>query len=257
MMALSHVVVAPSRNQRRSLRTRLVSQFGHPRGIAGRLAGWVMAHRRSNRWRNAWTVDLLDLQPGGRVLEIGFGPGLSLHWIASRVGTLGFVAGIDLSDTMLSQAQHRNRVAVASGRMDLRVASVTDPPDFGASFDAVLAVNTIGFWPDPASRFREIRERLIPGGRFAVTMQPRSKGATAATHTTVATGDSRRNCAPLVSWTWPLTRSTWSLRRSVSSGFEEKRLVEREAIHRHRLSGAPHSNDSDVPVAQWDSAPVF
>lgn len=180
-MVPSHVAVATSRTQERSLRTRLVSQFGHPRGIAGRLAGWVMAYRPSNRRRNAWTVDLLDLQPGGRVLEIGFGPGLSLHRIASRVGTPGLVAGIDLSDTMLSQAQHRNRVAVASARMDLRVASVTHLPDFGASFDAVLAVKTIGFWPDLPSRSREIRERLVPEGRFAVTMQPRSKGATAAT----------------------------------------------------------------------------
>jgi hypothetical protein len=28
---------------------RVVRQFGHPRGIAGRAAGWVMAHRPSNR----------------------------------------------------------------------------------------------------------------------------------------------------------------------------------------------------------------
>lgn len=165
----------------KSLRSWLVGQFGHPRGVAGRLAGWVMAHRPSNRQRNAWTVDLLNVQAGARVLEIGFGPGLSLQRLASRVGTTGFVAGIDLSDTMLSQAQHRNRVAVASRRMDLRVASVTRLPDFGTPFDAVLAVNTVGFWPDLPSQLRKIHDQLAPGGRFAVTMQPRSKGATAAT----------------------------------------------------------------------------
>ena len=93
MMVPSYVAVATSQTQERSLRTWLVSQFGHPRGIAGRLAGWVMAHRPSNRRRNAWTVDLLDLQPGERVLDIGFGPVLSLHRIAARVGTPGFVAG--------------------------------------------------------------------------------------------------------------------------------------------------------------------
>ena len=156
MMAPSHVAVATSRTKGRSLRTWLVSQFGNPRGIAGRLAGSAMAHRPSNRRRNAWTVDLLDLQPGGRVLEIGFGPGLSLHRIASRVGTPGFVAGIDLSDTMLGQAQHRNHLAVESRRMDLRVASVTHVPDFGTGFDVVLAVNTIGFWPDVPSRWLKV-----------------------------------------------------------------------------------------------------
>ena len=140
-----------------------------------------MAHRPSNRRRNAWTVELLDLQPGGRVLEIGFGPGLSLHRIASRVGATGFVAGIDLSNTMLSQARRRNCAAVAAGRMELRLASVAHLPDFGTSFDAVIAVNTVGFWPDIPSQFHKIGERLGPEGRFAVTMQPRSKGATAAT----------------------------------------------------------------------------
>lgn len=173
--------LARGRVQHRSLRTWLVGQFGHPRGVAGRLAGCIMAHRPSNRRRNAWTVDLLDVQPGSRVLEIGFGPGLSLHRLASRVGRTGLVAGVDLSATMLRQARHRNRAAVASGRMDLRVASVADLPDFGTPFEAVLAVNTVGFWPDRLVQFRKVRGLLVPRGRFAVTLQPRSKGATAAT----------------------------------------------------------------------------
>lgn len=163
------------------LRAWLVGQFGHPRGVAGRLAGWIMAHRPSNRRRNAWAVDLLNVQPAWRVLEIGFGPGLSLHRLASRVGPKGLVAGIDISVTMLRQARRRNRAAVASGRMHLRQASVTDLPRFGEAFDAILAVNTVGFWPDRPGQFRAIRAELVPGGLFAVTVQPRSRGATAAT----------------------------------------------------------------------------
>jgi hypothetical protein len=48
---------------------RLVDQFGHPCGLPGRLAGWEMALRPSNRKRNAWAVSLLDVQPSDRVLE--------------------------------------------------------------------------------------------------------------------------------------------------------------------------------------------
>jgi len=55
----------------------IVGQFAHPQGRAGRVAGWVMAHRPSNRQRNSWVVWLLDVQPTDRVLEIGFGPGLA------------------------------------------------------------------------------------------------------------------------------------------------------------------------------------
>ena len=61
-------------SQSRSFRVWLVGQFGRPTSAWGHVAGWIMAHRVSNRRRNRWTVDLLDLRPGERVLEIGFGP---------------------------------------------------------------------------------------------------------------------------------------------------------------------------------------
>ena len=63
---------------KRAVISAMVGQFGHPRGTAGSVAGWVMAHRSSNRRRNNWVVSLLDVQPGERVLEIGFGPGLAV-----------------------------------------------------------------------------------------------------------------------------------------------------------------------------------
>ena len=56
----------------------LVLQFGHPRGPLGRLVGWNMATRSSNVARSRWAVDLLDLQPTDRFLEVGCGPGVAL-----------------------------------------------------------------------------------------------------------------------------------------------------------------------------------
>ena len=55
-----------------SFQKDLVAQFHKPDGGMGQLAGWVMAHRRSNRRRNERTLELLDLQQHERVLEIGF-----------------------------------------------------------------------------------------------------------------------------------------------------------------------------------------
>ena len=37
---------------------KIRAQFGRPTGLGGRMAGWVMAHRSSNRRRNAWAVSL-------------------------------------------------------------------------------------------------------------------------------------------------------------------------------------------------------
>jgi hypothetical protein len=48
------------------------SQFGNPRGALGAVAGAVMAHRESNRRRNAWTVAQLAPAPTDHVLEIGY-----------------------------------------------------------------------------------------------------------------------------------------------------------------------------------------
>jgi ubiquinone/menaquinone biosynthesis C-methylase UbiE len=163
------------------LRTWATGHFARPAGVWGSLAGWVMALRPSNKRRNAWTVDLLELHAGQRVLEIGFGPGLSLARAAAKVGTTGFVAGIDVSDVMLAQATRRNISSIRQERMALHVAGVEDLPDLGDPFDAILAVNSVGFWPDRPVRLQELLTRLAPGGRLAITVQPRSRGATAET----------------------------------------------------------------------------
>ena len=80
------------------------ARFGRPTGLAGRAAGLLMAHRTSNRRRNAWAVSLLDVQRDDRVLELGFGPGLAIREL-SRIAAEGYVCGIDHSDPMLRQAR--------------------------------------------------------------------------------------------------------------------------------------------------------
>jgi ubiquinone/menaquinone biosynthesis C-methylase UbiE len=160
----------------------IVGQFGHPDGTAGRLAGWVMAHRPSNRQRNSWVVSMLDVQPTDRILEIGFGPGLAIVELSRRVGPAGHAYGIDHSDVMLRQATRRNAAAIRAGRVTLIRASVEDlPPALSGPFDAVLAVNSLGFWPSPTERLHELRRRLAPGARIAIASQPRCRGATMST----------------------------------------------------------------------------
>jgi ubiquinone/menaquinone biosynthesis C-methylase UbiE len=163
---------------RRRVLGTLVRQFGHPRGSAGQVVGWVMAHRRSNRQRNEWVVGLLDVKPTERVLEVGFGPGLAVAALACRAG---HVYGIDRSEVMVRQASRRNRAAIAAGEVELVHAPVDRLPSFDPPLDAVLAVNSVGFWPEPAQRLAELRGVLRPGGRIALASQPRCPGATRET----------------------------------------------------------------------------
>jgi SAM-dependent methyltransferase len=156
---------------------RLTTQFGRPRGLVGQVAGWVMAHRDSNRRRNRWVTSLLDIGPADRVLEIGFGPGIAISELAKRAG---HVYGIDHSEVMTRWARKHNAAAVAAGRVELVCASVDRLPDFGKPLDAVMAVNTVGFWPAPVERLREIRTLLRPGGYIALASQPRQPGTSTA-----------------------------------------------------------------------------
>jgi ubiquinone/menaquinone biosynthesis C-methylase UbiE len=158
----------------------ILSQFHHPRGLAGRLVGWEMTLRPSNRKRNVWAVSLMDVQPSDRVLEIGFGPGIAVRELARRA-TRGLVVGIDHSEAMRAQAARRNAAAIGAGRVSLMVAAVDDQPAFDRPFDKILAANNMGMWPEPAVRLKELGGLLRPGGLIAIVSQPRTPGATAET----------------------------------------------------------------------------
>lgn len=136
-----------------------------------------MAHRRSNQQRNSWAVSLLDVRPTDRVLEIGFGPGVGIAELAGHA-TRGQVYGIDHSEVMVQQAGRRNAAAIRAHRVHLVQAPVDRLPSFGEPLDAILAVNSAGFWPNPVERLRELRRLLRPGGRIALATQPRCPGAT-------------------------------------------------------------------------------
>jgi SAM-dependent methyltransferase len=182
------------------IRRAIVHQFHRPTGLGGHLAGWIMGHRRSNVVRNLWAVGRLDIGPAARVLEIGCGPGIAIAALAERV-TTGLVVGIDHSPVVIRQAQRRNADAVGDGRVRLVCASVEDllagrpggdattpmsEAPFDMPFDAVLAVNSMGFWSEPAARLASIRRLLRPGGQIALVSQPRCAGATAATSQSAA-----------------------------------------------------------------------
>jgi len=136
-----------------------------------------MSYRSSNRLRSLWVASLLGLRGSDRVLEVGFGPGVGVAALARRAGV---VYGADHSGVMVRMARLRNAAAVRAGRVELVRASVDGLPSY-SPLDAVMAVNTVGMWPDPPSRLADLRALLRPGGRIAIASQPRCPGATAET----------------------------------------------------------------------------
>ncbi|BDG47262.1 class I SAM-dependent methyltransferase [Parageobacillus sp. KH3-4] len=153
----------------------LMNLFGRPSGFLGNIGGRIMA--ATNKEINEWTVSLLDIRSNDTVLEIGFGPGIAAEKISSIIKE-GMFVGIDPSEVMLSQAQKRNEAAIREGRVKLQLAAIEDIPVFNETFDKIFSINSIIFWEQPIERLKELRNLLKPNGLIAITLQPRSKGAT-------------------------------------------------------------------------------
>jgi SAM-dependent methyltransferase len=74
-------------------------------------------------------------------------------FLSRRVGDSGHVYSIDHSEAMLRQAARRNAAAIRAGRVTLTRGSVDElPPARHGPFDAILAVNSSGFWTAPTER---------------------------------------------------------------------------------------------------------
>ena len=147
------------------LRKVLMRMFGRPTGLLGRLGGVIMA--RVNRNAAAQVIELLDVRPDDKVLEVGFGPGVAIQLLLYRVPA-GSVAGVDQSQEMVRQAAARNAAALRSRRVDLRYGSVERLPFADETFDKALAINSMQAWPDARGGLREIRRVLKHGGNVAL-----------------------------------------------------------------------------------------
>jgi ubiquinone/menaquinone biosynthesis C-methylase UbiE len=128
---------------------------------------------RANRKCAAWVIDLLDVQPSDKVLEVGFGPGVGIQLLISSASA-GYVAGVDPSKEMVVQATTRNKNAIQRGHVDLRLGSVASLPFANNTFDNALAINSMQVWPDAVAGLREMRRVLKPGGEVALGFTPNS-----------------------------------------------------------------------------------
>jgi len=112
-------------------------------------------------------VEIADIRPGERVLDVACGTGVVARLAAQRVGTTGHVAGLDLNPGMLAVA----RSATPSGMtIQWHEASAEKMPLPDASFDVVLCQMGLQFVPDKSAALDEMYRILTPGGRLIVSL---------------------------------------------------------------------------------------
>lgn len=114
-------------------------------------------------------VDLAEIAPGQRVLDIATGIGEPALSAARRVGSAGRVVAIDISKQMLDIARIR---ASTSGLTNVEFleadAKRLDFPD--RSFDAILCRWGITSRPDHSNLLVNIKRMLTPNGLFATSV---------------------------------------------------------------------------------------
>jgi demethylmenaquinone methyltransferase/2-methoxy-6-polyprenyl-1,4-benzoquinol methylase len=132
-----------------------------------RLNAW-MSLSLHRRWR-ARAVQMLDLKPGNRALDVCSGTGDFLPPLRAAVGDRGSVTGIDFCAPMLAQAKTKSAAGLALG-------DACQLPVAANAVDAVTVGWGIRNVPDIDAAHAEIARVLRKGGRFvSIDMaQPRN-----------------------------------------------------------------------------------
>jgi len=147
-------------------------QFGHPRGVLGRIVGRGMV--RSNGDFSRWTIGErrrhLTWVPT-RIVELGPGPGVGLEELLGAFPDAK-VWGVDPSREMLGLSRQRNAAAAEGGRLALLEGGVASLVEV-APVDIVAANHVLYFWQEPEAELRRIRGSLRSGGLLAIGYQLR------------------------------------------------------------------------------------
>ncbi|CAM2010241.1 methyltransferase domain-containing protein [Acanthopleuribacter pedis] len=110
---------------------------------------------------------LAGLREGDRALDIGCGPGLVSVLLANYVGAGGSVAGVDISETLLTQARAYAESQQAE-TVTFQHGSVYDLNLDGPAFDFVYARLFFQHLAKPADALAQIVSHLRPGGRLCI-----------------------------------------------------------------------------------------
>ena len=111
-------------------------------------------------------IDLIGLEEGERVLEVGCGTGVLSFLSKLAVGETGEVAGIDIAPKMVARAEEKARKANLD--ISFQVGSIDELPYADGSFDVVISSLMLHHLPMDVKRkgLGEVHRVLKDDGRF-------------------------------------------------------------------------------------------
>jgi len=118
-------------------------------------------------------LDALEVEPSHRILDIACGTGVLAREAVARVGTAGFVAGVDPDRGMLAVARQ------LAPDVEWREGAAEALPYPGGSFDAVANQFGMMYSADRPQAIREMVRVLVPGGKLAAVVWDRLENSEA------------------------------------------------------------------------------
>jgi ubiquinone/menaquinone biosynthesis C-methylase UbiE len=108
----------------------------------------------------------LGLRPGDTVVDMACGTGLNFSLIEKAIGADGRLVGVDLTDAMLAQAEHR--IANNAWKNITLVQADAAEFDFPAEVDGILSTYAMSHVPECGDVIARGAAALSPGGRWVV-----------------------------------------------------------------------------------------
>ncbi|WP_424356709.1 class I SAM-dependent methyltransferase [Methanocella sp. MCL-LM] len=121
-------------------------------------------------------IEISQIKPGDRVLEIGCGTGTLTLAAKERVGPSGEMSAIDIAPEMVAKA--RQKAMRKGADISIKEGSIASIPFPENHFDAVMCSFMIFHMPEDVRRkgLKEIYRVLKPGGHFiAIDTEPVEK----------------------------------------------------------------------------------
>jgi len=151
----------------------IAAQLRKPHGEWAAEVGQAM--NQSNALLIRQTYALLPTLPeAAQLLEIGFGNGAFFGELIRRVPA-GRVFGLDYSAEMVAEASVRHAQALAHGRLVLHEGQLPGMPYADQSMDAIISINTLYFWDQPAACLADLRRVLKPQGSLLLGFATRER----------------------------------------------------------------------------------
>jgi cyclopropane fatty-acyl-phospholipid synthase-like methyltransferase len=142
------------------------NQFKKPSGLFGKIVSRIMI--KGNRSDYDKIIPELDIKPGERIMEIGYGHGVGIDRISSNYDC--FVSGIDFSELMFREATKRNKKHIENNKVKLFFGDILSTEIPVSNLDKVFCVNVIYFWDKLDEPFRRIKTMLKQGGLLCMFM---------------------------------------------------------------------------------------